>query len=88
MAFKWTVSGHLGDFRQGEKLDTPEKVGDYFRAYLSEGNDVTIRADQLSDATIWSKLSEKFPVGGPDNPDESSDAEIEVVSALEEAIDG
>lgn len=86
MPFNWTVSGNIGKFQQGQKLTTPAEVGEYFRTTVVEGNDVTLTPEQLSDATIWAKLSEKFPEGGPEEPDASSDAEIEVMATIEEAI--
>lgn len=86
MSFNWTVSGTIGKFTQGQKLTTPAEVGEYFRTSLGEGNDQEITEKQLSDAIIWTKLSEKYPEGGPEEPDAAADAEIEVDPVLTEAI--
>lgn len=86
MPFNWTVSGNIGKFTQGQKLTTPAEVGEYFRTTLAEGNDQEITEKQLSDAIIWTKLSEKYPEGGPENPHEATDAEVEVDPVLTEAI--
>jgi len=90
MAFSWTVSGHLGNFTQGQRLTTQAEVGSYMRMMLSEGKDEDVLAAELPDETIWTKLSEKWPDGGPNSPENNyeaaSDADIEADGLLAKLI--
>lgn len=90
--YVWTSSAHFAGFKFGQQLTTPEDIGNYIRAGLTESNAGECNDDSytrvnptiLPDDKIIEILKAHYPAG-VDDAEVASDAEAELETELQQA---